>query len=200
VTVRIGITGPIGCGKSTVAGWLGERPGVVVIDADVVVRGIVEPGTPTLDDIVQRFGLEVLAEDGTLDRARLGRIVFGDATALADLEAITGPPARTRIMRVIEAAESEGATGVVIEAIRLLDGGLATVCDEVWLVTCAPVVQVERLAGRGNDPEDAARRIEAQAGLVERVRPAATRVIDTSGSLEATRADVDTAFDAALDG
>ena len=197
MTVRIGITGPIGCGKSTVAGWLGERPGVVVIDADVVVRGIVEPGTPTLDGIVERFGPEALAEDGTLDRARLGRIVFGDATALADLEAITGPPARARIMQAIEAAESDGATGVVIEAIRLLDGGLATVCDEVWLVTCAPGVQVERLAGRGTDPEDAARRIEAQAGLVERVRPAATRVIDTSGSLEATRAEVDAAFDAA---
>jgi dephospho-CoA kinase len=198
VTVRIGITGPIGCGKSTVAGWLGERPGVVVIDADAVVRGIVEPGTPTLDDIVERFGPDALAEDGTLDRARLGRIVFGDATALADLEAITGPPARARIRRAIEAAESDGAIGVVIEAIRLLDGGLATVCDEVWLVTCDPAVQMERLAGRGTDPEDAARRIEAQAGLVERVRPAATRVIDTSGSLEATRADVDTAFDAAL--
>jgi dephospho-CoA kinase len=198
VTLRIGITGPIGCGKSTVAGWLGERPGVVVIDADVVVRGIVEPGTPTLHAIVERFGPEALAEDGTLDRARLGRIVFGDATALADLETITGPPARARIMRAIEDAESKGATGVVIEAIRLLDGGLAAVCDEVWLVTCAPEVQVERLAGRGTDPDDAARRIEAQAGLVERVRPAATRVIDTSGSLEATRADVDTAFDAAL--
>jgi dephospho-CoA kinase len=198
VTVRIGITGPIGCGKSTVADWLGERPGVVVIDADVVVRGIVEPGTPTLDGIVERFGPEALADDGTLDRARLGRIVFGDATALADLEAITGPPARARIIGAIEAAESDGATGVVIEAIRLLDGGLATVCDEVWLVTCAPEVQVDRLAGRGTDPEDAARRIEAQAGLVERVRPAATRVIDTSGSLEATRAHVETAFDAAL--
>jgi dephospho-CoA kinase len=198
VTVRIGITGPIGCGKSTVAGWLGERPGVVVINADVVVRGIVEPGSPTLAEIVGRFGPEALAEDGTLDRARLGRIVFGDATALADLEAITGPPARARIIAAIEAAESEGATGVVIEAIRLLDGGLATVCDEVWLVTCDPAVQVERLAGRGTDQEDAARRIEAQAGLVDRVRPAATRVIDTSGSLEATRADVDAAFDAAL--
>ncbi len=199
MTVRIGITGPIGCGKSTVAGWLGDRPGVVVIDADVVVRGIVEPGEPTLDKIVERFGPDALAEDGTLDRARLGRIVFGDATALADLEAITGPPARARIMRAIEAAESEGASAVVIEAIRLIDGGLATVCDEVWLVTCAPEVQVERLARRGTDAQDAARRIEAQAGLVERVRPAATRVIDTSGSLEATRAEVDAAFDAALD-
>ena len=200
MTVRIGLTGPIGCGKSTVAGWLGERPGVVVIDADVVVRGIVEPGTPTLGAIVERFGPEALAEDGTLDRARLGRIVFGDATALADLEAITGPPARARIMQAIEAAESAGATGVIIEAIRLLDGGLATVCDEVWLVTCDPGVQVERLAGRGTDAEDAARRIEAQAGLVERVRPVATRVIDTSGPVAETRAIVASAAEAALRG
>ena len=100
-------------------------------------------------------------------------------------------------MQAIEAAESAGATGVVIEAIRLLDGGLATVCDEVWLVTCDPGVQVERLAGRGTDPEDAARRIEAQAGLVERVRPVATRVIDTSGPECRDRSAVDAAFDVA---
>ena len=100
--------------------------------------------------------------------------------------------------RAIEAAESDGATGVVIEAIRLLDRGLATVCDEVWLVTCAPEVQVDRLAGRGTDPEDAARRIEAQAGLVERVRPAATRVIDTSWIDERQYIHIETAFDAAL--
>ncbi len=187
MTVRIGITGPIGCGKSTVAGWLGERPGVVVIDADVVVRGIVEPGMPTLDAIVERFGPEALADDGTLDRARLGRIVFGDATALADLEAITGPPARARIMRAIEAAESEGATAVVIEAIRLLDGGLAAVCDEVWLVTCDPDTQLERVVQRGSDAADAERRIAAQGDLTARLRPAATRIIDTSGPQDAVR-------------
>ena len=139
-------------------------------------RGIVEPGTPTLDDIVERFGPEALAEDGTLDRARLGRIVFGDATALADLEAITGPPARARIMQAIEAAESDGATGVVIEAIRLLDGGLATVCDEVWLVTCDPGSRSS--ASRDGGPTRRTRRAASRRRPDSRrnaVRPAATR-------------------------
>ena len=198
MTVRIGITGPIGCGKSTIAGWLGERPGVVVIDADQVVRAIVEPGEPTLAAVATRFGPEVIAEDGTLDRARLGRMVFGDAAALRDLEDITGPPARAHIIGAIEVAEADGATAVVVEAIRLVDGGLATACDEVWLVTCDAAVQVQRLIGRGTDADDAARRIEAQAGLVERVRPAATRVVDTSGTIEETRRLVEGAFDEAF--
>jgi dephospho-CoA kinase len=198
VTVRIGITGPIGCGKSTVAGWLAEEPGVVVIDADQVAREIVEPGEPAFDDIVERFGMDILTEEGEIDRSRLGRIVFGDPSALRDLEAITGPPARARILGAIEAAELEGASGVVVEAIRLIDGGLAAVCDEVWLVTCDPTAQMDRVLGRGSDPEDARRRIEAQAGLSERVRPVATRVIDTSGTMPSTRARIAEAFQAAL--
>ena len=81
--LRIGITGPIGCGKSTVAGWLGERPGVVVIDADVVAREVLEPGEPALDAVVARFGSDLLRADGSLDRAALGRQVFADPVALA---------------------------------------------------------------------------------------------------------------------
>ena len=76
--VRIGLTGPIGCGKSTVAGWLGERPGVAVIDADVVAREVLAPGTPELDAVLLRFGASLRRPDGSLDRAGLGRLVFGD--------------------------------------------------------------------------------------------------------------------------
>ena len=94
---RIGITGPIGCGKSTVAGWLGERPGVVVIDADQVAREVVEPGEPALEAIVARFGEGLRRGDGTLDREALGKIVFADPAALRDLEAITHPAVRPRI-------------------------------------------------------------------------------------------------------
>ena len=86
----------------------------------------------------------------------------------------------------------------MVEAIRLVEGGLATLCDEVWLVACDPAVQRARLVGRGSTTADAAQRIEAQAGLTDRVEPAATRVIDTSGSEAATRVLVEDALESAL--
>ena len=189
--VRIGLTGPIGCGKSTVAGWLGERPGVVVIEADDVAREVVEPSEPALDAVFAHFGAGVRAPDGSLDRAALGRIVFADASALHDLEAITHPAVRTRILARLADAEAAGAQAVVIEAIKLVEGGLADLCDEVWLVTCDSAVQRARLLGRGADPDDADRRIAAQGDLTERLRPAATRVIDTSGPPGAARQTAD---------
>jgi dephospho-CoA kinase len=198
VTVRIGLTGPIGCGKSTVAGWLGERPGVVVIDADRVAREVLAPGEETVDAVVERFGAGVLAGDGSLDRAALGRIVFADPVALRDLEAIVHPAVRPRVIAAIAAAEAAGAAAVVIEAIKLVEGGLAATCDEVWLVTCEPALQRERLIARGTPPEVADERIAAQAGLVERVSPAATRVLDTSSDMEATRSLVGAAYREAL--
>lgn len=200
MTVRIGLTGPIGCGKSTVAGWLGERPGVVVIDADQVARDVVEPGEPALEAIFTRFGEGLRDSDGSLDRPTLGRIVFADPAALRDLEAITHPAVRSRILATIAAAEANGAGAIVIEAIKLVGGRLAEVCDEVWLVTCDPEVQRARLIGRGSTPQDAALRIAAQTGLVERVGPAATRIIDASGDQAGTRSLVVIALDEALRG
>jgi dephospho-CoA kinase len=196
---RLGLTGPIGCGKSTVAGWLGERAGVVVIDADRVARDVVEPGEPALEAVIARFGRDLRRADGSLDRAALGRIVFADATALHDLEAIVHPAVRPRIVAAIDEARAAGARAVVIEAIKLVEGGLADACDAVWLVTCDPAVQRERLTGRGLARPDADRRIAAQAGLVENARSAATLVIDASGGLDSTRSQVEAAFYAALD-
>ena len=198
MTVRIGLTGPIGCGKSTVAGWLGERPGVVVIDADRVARDVLGPGEPALDAVIERFGREMLRADGELDRAALGRMVFADAAALRDLEAIVHPAVRPRILAAIASVEAEGAGTVVIEAIKLVEGGLAEVCDEVWLVTCDPEVQRARLIGRGASPQDSGQRIAAQAGLVDRVGPTATRIIDTSGDPATARSLSDIALDEAL--
>jgi dephospho-CoA kinase len=200
VTVRIGLTGPIGCGKSTVAGWLGERAGVVVIDADVVAREVVEPGEPALDAVIARFGADVRQADGSLDRAALGRKVFSDPASLRDLEGIVHPAVRPRIMAAIAAAESGGADAIVIEAIKLVEGGLADICDEVWLVTCDPAVQQQRLVARGTDPSDAAARITAQRDLPGRVRSRATRVIDTGGSVEVTRGIVEGLLSEALRG
>jgi dephospho-CoA kinase len=198
VTVRIGITGPIGCGKSTVARWMGERPGVVVIDADVVAREVLEPGEPALDAVTARFGSDLLRADGSLDRAALGRVVFADPAALRDLEAIVHPAVRPRILAAMDGAAATGADAVVVEAIRLVEGGLAALCDEVWLVECDPAIQRARLVGRGSTTDDAAQRIDAQAGLTDRVAPAATRTIDTSGSEAATREIVEGALESAL--
>lgn len=186
MTVRIGITGPIGCGKSTVAAWLAEL-GATVIDADRVAREVVEPGEPALEDVFVAFGDDVRTADGSLDRAALGRIVFGDPAALARLERILHPAVRPRIRAAMEAAAEAGAPAVVVEAIKLVEGGLAELCDEVWLVTCDAAAQRDRLAARALPPADVEDRMAAQAGLVERVRPAATRVLDTSGSPTATR-------------
>jgi dephospho-CoA kinase len=193
VTVRIGITGPIGCGKSTVAAWLGEA-GATVIDADQLARAVTEPHEPAFAQIVEAFGREVVAEDGSLDRRALGRIVFNDVEELRRLEAIVHPAVRPRILAAIAEAEASGAPAVVIEAIRLVEAGYATTCDEVWLVTCDPDAQRQRLGSRGLTPAEAAARIASQGDLRDRVRPLSSRVIDTSGSKTATRELVFEAF------
>jgi dephospho-CoA kinase len=183
-TLRVGITGPIGCGKSTVAAMLADL-GAAVIDADAVARDV--RGEPAIQQqIVGRFG--------TAEPAALARIVFADPSALRDLEAIVHPAVRPRILAAVDAAEARGAPAVVIEAIKLVEGGLAASCDEVWLVTCDPPVQRGRLRDRGLGPDDAERRIASQRHLRDRVEPLATRRIDTSGSLDDTRDQVDRAW------
>jgi dephospho-CoA kinase len=195
--VRIGLTGPIGCGKSTVAGWLRDL-GARVIDADLVARDVTPPGSPELAAVVREFGPGILHDDRSLDRAALGRIVFADPAALGRLEAIIHPAVRPRILEAIADAERDGPRAIVIEAIKLVEGGLATLCDEVWLVTCEPAEQLARVAGRGEAPADAEARIAAQSGLTERLRPSATRVIDTSGPIADALARVEEAWTAAL--
>jgi dephospho-CoA kinase len=192
-TIRIGITGPIGCGKSTVAGWLGEL-GAVVIDADDVARRVVEPGEPALAAVFAAFGDGVRAADGRLDRAALGRLVFADPEQLRRLEAIIHPAVRPRIEAAIAAADAASAPAVVVEAIKLVEGGLAALCDETWLVTCEPAAQRERLLARGSDAADADARMTAQGNLVERLTPAATRVLDTTGPSAAARERVEAAY------
>ena len=191
--VRIGLTGPIGCGKSTVAAYLGDL-GAVVIDADRLAREVTEPGEPATAAIAARFGAKLVDADGRLDRAALGRIVFSDTAALTDLEAIVHPAVRPRILAALDVASGLDAAAIVLEAIRLVDGGYVDLVDEIWLVTCSRGVQRARLMARGMDPDEIARRANAQRELVERARAVATRVIATDGSIDAMRAAVDAAL------
>lgn len=186
--LRVGLTGGIGSGKSTVSALLAER-GAVVIDADVLAREAVAPGTSGLADILVAFGPEVIDADGALDRAAMGGLVFEDAAARGRLEAIIHPRVRAR------AAEIESTTAddaVVVHDIPLLvETGQADSFDAVVVVDCPPDVQVERLVRqRGMSRADAQSRITAQASRAERLA-VADHVIDNSGSMERLRSAVD---------
>ena len=198
MTLRIGLTGPIGCGKSTVARWLADL-GATVVDADDIARDVTAVGEPALDDVIARFGEAYRRPDGSLDRAALGRLVFADPAALRDLETIVHPAVRPRIEAAVARAEEAGAPAVIVEAIKLVETGYAEECDEVWLVTCDPDTQRRRLVGRGSTSTEADQRIAAQGDVGPRLAPRATRMIDSSGTTEAARRRVEEAWNAALD-
>jgi dephospho-CoA kinase len=188
--LRIGLTGNIACGKSTVGKLLMAR-GADYIDADRLVHLLLEPGTPENDRIVERFGPEVRAADGRIDRPRLGGIVFADPAALRDLEAILHPGVRAEIRRRMAAST---APIVVVDAIKLFEGGLAREMDVNWVVVCPRAEQVRRLmAERGMTQAQAETRISAQGSQEEKVRRA-TVVIDNGGTLEETERQVDAAL------
>ena len=196
MTLKIGITGPIGCGKSTILGWLAAR-GALVIDADQVAREVAAPGSALVGEIVAAFGSAVAGPDGALDRPALAAVVFEDPVQLQRLEAIAHPAVRRRILAAFGDADAADVPIIAIEAIRLVEAGYPALLDEVWLVTCASDAQAARLTLRGLAPADAAARVAAQATLEAVVRPVATRVIDTSGSLAETERAVEQALAAA---
>ncbi len=186
--LTVGLTGGIGSGKSTVAAELG-RLGAVVVDADTVAREVVEPGTPTFAAVAARFGPEVLRHDGTLDRAALAAVVFPDAAALADLNALTGPAIAARV------AELRGhvpADRVSVFDMPLLVERRLWPKEHLTVVVGAEVeTRVRRLVeGRGLTQEDARHRIAAQASDAER-RAAADVWVDNDGPREQTRELVD---------
>lgn len=191
----VGLTGGMGSGKSTVAAEL-ARLGAHVVDADAVAREIVEVGEPALDEIRDRFGVGVLRDDGSLDRAALAAIVFRDETARADLNAITHPRIGERIAERVAALaggprEHEGPRIVVIDHPLLVETGQAAHFPAVIVVVAPEDIRVRRLRdGRGIDPDDARARIASQASDEER-RAVATHVIDNRGDLDQLRAEVE---------
>ena len=185
---RIGLTGGIGSGKSTVSARLAAH-GATVIDYDLLAREAVELGTPALAAIAERFGDDVIAADGTLDRTALGGVVFGDDAARGDLEAITHP-AIWDLAIAREAAVPDDAV-VVHDHPLLVEVGMAAFCDLVVVVDVPEDVQVERLVTmRGMTEADARARITAQSSREERAAVADV-VLDNTGSIEDLEARVD---------
>jgi dephospho-CoA kinase len=190
--MRVGLTGGVASGKSSVAGMLRDL-GAVVIDADAIAREVVEPGTSGLDEVVAAFGREVLTAEGGLDRARMGAIVFADPQKRAQLEAIVHPRVRARAAE-IEASAPAGAL-VVHDIPLLVETGQASSFDAVVVVDLPVEVQVERaVRDRGWSEGEARSRIAAQAGRDER-RAVATYVVDNSGTREDLRQRVTEVFE-----
>jgi len=190
MTRVVGLTGGIASGKSLVAAMLREL-GAPVVDADALARVAVEPGRPAYEDIVREFGPEVLAEDGTLDRKRLADVVFADPAKRKRLEAITHP----RIAQLAQQATAEhaarGARVVIYEAALLVENGMYRFLDGLIVVAAAEEEQLRRAVLRDGQGEAAARaRIAAQLPLAKKVE-VATHVIDNSGTVEETRAQVE---------
>lgn len=182
----IGLTGNIGTGKSTVARMLAEL-GAETIDADKAAHEVMRAGTPVHAAIVAAFGPDVLAPGGEIDRSRLGALVFADPVALARLEAIVHPATLEAVAaRVADAA----ADVVVIEAIKLIEAGMAEVYDSVWVTACRQEQQIQRIMGERNlNRAEAEQRVRAQPLQEEKIARADV-VIDTSGTLARTREQV----------
>jgi dephospho-CoA kinase len=191
MTLTVGLTGNIGTGKSTVARMLADL-GAEAIDADQVTREVMRAGTPVYAAIIEAFGPEVLALDGEIDRKRLGEIVFADPAALARLEAIVHPATIETVARRVAASD---ARVVVIEAIKLIEAGMADSYDSLWVTACLPEQQVERIvAARGLTRAEAEQRVHAQPPQEKKIAHADV-VIDTSGTLAQTRQQVREAWE-----
>lgn len=189
----IGLTGGIGSGKSTVAEMLREK-GAVVLGADQVGHEVYLPGTPAWREIVEAFGEEVVAADGTIDRKRLGAIVFAHPQALQRLNAITHPRMKELMRQKLQALAEQGVEVAVLEAALLFDAGWEDLTDEVWVTVAPPPVAARRTAERsGISVDEALARIKAQMSNEERARRSQV-VIDTDCTLEETRRQVEEAW------
>jgi dephospho-CoA kinase len=186
----IGLTGGIGSGKSTVARLLVER-GAALVDADLLAREVVEPGTPALAEIGAEFGPGVIRPDGTLDRPALGAVVFGDEARRLRLNAITHPRVGALMQERIAAALASDAPLVVVDVPLLFEGARQSQFEGVLLVWVPPAMQLQRLVERDGMSEDEARRRVAAQMPIDDKRAMAAWVIDNSGSVADTSRQVE---------
>jgi len=190
--LRVGLTGGIGCGKSTVAGMM-RNLGCRVIDADEISRSLAEPGQPAYNEIIVAFGNEILLHDGHLDRAKIAHIVFADPSKLSTLNKILHARVIAEEERqLVEIARTEPNAIAVIEAALLVEAGHHKILERLIVVWCRPGQQIERLTnphGRAMSRDDAMQRIAAQM-LLDEKRRMATDEIDNSGAPAATQRQV----------
>ena len=196
--LTIGLTGGIGSGKSTVSKMLAEM-GAPILDADKVGHGIYAPGGPAYEDVIEAFGRDILAPDGTVDRKKLGPIVFGDPNALKKLNSIVHPKMLAEMQRLVNGMREAGETKpIVVEAAILIEANWQPMCDEVWLVRASKERVIQRVErDRGMAPEQTEARIRAQLSDDER-RKHADYLIENEGSLADLRAAVSRAWNGAL--
>ena len=189
----IGLTGGIGTGKSLVSRMLQEH-GATIIDADLVGHEAYTPHTETWQVVVDTFG-DVLAEDGQIDRRKLGAIVFSDPKQLEKLNAIMHPRMYKMIEERIQGHQAGGAETIVVEAAILIEAKWTPLVDEVWVTTAPEDQVIDRIKGRNNMGEDAARaRIDSQMSSEERVRHANVSIAN-DGSMDQLRDTVDGLWD-----
>lgn len=182
----IGLTGGIASGKSTVSRALRDL-GAIIIDADEVAHTIIEPGKPAWEDIVEHFGSGVLNPDQTIDREKLGAIVFNDPERLQELNQITHPRVGEQFKQMIKNIKNQQSDAVLfIEVPLLYETHMDRICDEIWVVWVDEETQIQRLMKRdGLSREDALKRIDAQMSLDEKARRA-DFIIDNRFSVEET--------------
>jgi len=193
--VRVGLSGGVGSGKSTVAKLL-EKHGAVIIDGDAIAREVVEPGTRGFDAVVQRFGTDVVA-GGRLDRAALAKIVFNDTDALADMNAIVHPLVGARVAELAESAPPDAV--VVYDVPLLAEKGTREGFDAVIMVLAGRERRLERLEKRGMDRSDAEARMAAQASDEQR-RAMADEIVLNDGTPEELAVVVDELWDRLTNG
>ncbi len=195
---RIGLTGGIATGKTTVSDYLATRYGVPVLDADDLARAAVEPGSPILPAIAQRFGTHLIRADGSLDRPRLGEIIFHHPADRQWLEAQIHPIVRADLATGI--ADRAGQPGPIVLAVPLLfEANMTDLVSEIWVVTCDRAQQVARLMARnGLGHDEAIARIDSQWPL-ERKIDRADVLLENTGSLADLLAQVDRAWAQSVD-
>jgi dephospho-CoA kinase len=189
----IGITGNIACGKTAVGHMLLELGAERYIDADALVHQLYMEGQPIAVKVAEAFGSEVVAADGNIDRKALGTIVFQNTEAMRRLEAIVHPAVGQALLKELASVSPSGI--VVIDAVKLLEGGSGALCQSKWMIVCLEEQELARLRARNQlSEEEAWARIRAQPSIAARL-PLVDEVIDNSGSLEETRRQVTSAFE-----